>query len=113
MAMTRKTTTTAQDEAVNESRPRLAKMTALMEDALVVVAREALGANREMSAQDQQGRVWTFTPFNQDDQTSLKVSAVVGVVDLGSNRVPTSQLQCEAGDGILRSVIAIIAGGPV
>lgn len=99
-----------QDDAVNEGPPKLPKMTALIEDALVVVARDALSANRELTAQDQQGRLWTFTPDNETGVTALRVSATFGRFDLGTNLVPSSQLQCEAGDALLRSVFASIAG---
>lgn len=103
---------TPQDEAVNEGPPKLPMPTKLMLDALVVAARDALGANREVQCADQNGRVWTFVPDGDDGEMGLRVSAEIGGFDLGSNKLPANQLQCDGGDGIIRSAISIIAGNP-
>lgn len=112
-----KTQPTEQDDVVNAERgPVLAPPSTLMVDALVKVAYDALGANRMMTAQDQQGRLWLFTPDNREGLTTLRIAATwpsptAGVIDLGQNRLLTSLLQSEGGDAMLRSAIAIIAGG--
>jgi hypothetical protein len=77
---------------------------------LIAVARRAFGANREEEAFDSQGRVWAFIPGVKDGRTGLTINATFRQFDLGVNFMPSDQLQCDAGDQLLRSAIAILAG---
>jgi hypothetical protein len=102
---------TEQDEVVNADRPpKFVKLTGLAEDDLSATGLRAFQQNREEEAFDNQGRVWSFAPGIKDGRTGLLVSVKYRAFDLGSNFVPSDQVQCEAGQALLRSVIVILAG---
>jgi hypothetical protein len=102
---------TPQDEAVNaETPPKFAKLKDDALDALAEQAMEAFYGNRDIETSDADGRVWKFQPKSSETLTGLQVVAWWAGIRLGANLLPSSQVQCDDGQALVRTAIAVIAG---